>query len=156
MRAIVLSDTHGSRKKLYDIVTGLGMFDVLVRLGDGVSDLNAVKPYIQADIVAVKGNNDIFSYLPEFRVIELCGQKIYCCHGHNAGVRNGRAALAKLAKDAGCSVALYGHTHSIADETIDGVRCMNPGSIGYPIGGAAVIEITDTDGTFRAEIVKEP
>ena len=68
MRAIVLSDTHGSRKKLLDTLTAVGNFDLLVHLGDGVSDIDAVRPYINADVLAVKGNNDIFSYLPETRV----------------------------------------------------------------------------------------
>ena len=153
MRAIILSDTHGSRNKLCETVAALGDFDVLVHLGDGASDLDAVRPYINADIIAVQGNNDIFTNLPEWRAIELCGQKVYCCHGHNAGVRGKRDTLARLAREAGCSLAFYGHTHSQADETIDGVRCMNPGSIGYPVGGRAVIEMTDDGGETNIRFI---
>lgn len=146
MRIIVLSDTHGSRKKLLDTLSVLGSFDMLIHLGDGVADLDAVRPYVNADVVAVKGNNDIFSYLPEQRTIELCGLRVFCCHGHTAGVRGNRMNLARLAKEAGCEIALYGHTHKIADETIDGVRCLNPGSLGFPVGKRKVIEISDSDG----------
>ena len=144
MRAIIISDTHGSRQKLYDALSQLGAFDVLVHLGDGVSDTDALRSYINADIIAVKGNNDIFSFLPESRIIELCGHRAYCCHGHTISVRSNRSSLARLAKESGCDIALYGHTHKPADETIDGVRCLNPGSIGYPVGKRKVIEIADT------------
>ena len=130
MRAIILSDTHGSRNKLCETVAALGDFDVLVHLGDGASDPDPVRPYKNADSMAVKGNNDIFTNLPGGRARDLGGQKVYCCHGQKAGVRGRRDPLARLAREAGCTLAFYGHTHSQADETIDGVRCMKPGSIG--------------------------
>lgn len=154
MRAIILSDTHGSRKKLLDTLTAVGNFDLLVHLGDGVSDIDAIRPYINADVLAVKGNNDIFSYLPETRAKEICGLRVFCCHGHTIGVRGNRTALARRAAELGCSVALYGHTHKVADETIDGVRCLNPGSIGYPVGKRTVIEITDVSGKTEINFIE--
>ena len=153
MRVVILSDTHGSRGRLLDAVREAGAFDVLVHLGDGISDVDAMRPYINADVIAVRGNNDIFSYQPDFRVAELCGQKVYMCHGHTAGVRESRERLAALAKEAGCPIALYGHTHIFADETINGVRCLNPGSIGYPGGAHGYIEMSDGGGEARIRFV---
>ena len=154
MRAIVLSDTHGNKNRLLNILTDAGDFDVLIHLGDGTGDLDAVRPFVNADIIAVKGNNDIFTGLPESRIIELCGLRIYCCHGHTADVRSSRARLAHIAKEAGCDIALYGHTHIAADETINGVRCINPGSVGYPVGKRMYIEISDDGGCAGIRFVE--
>lgn len=146
MRTLILSDTHGYPNKLLDALKTAGDCDMLVHLGDGRRDLLSVRPYLNADVVEVRGNNDFSSdNLPEYRVIELFGQKIFCCHGHLLGVRDGLGLLAAAAQRNGCSVALFGHTHEVADETVSGVRCLNPGSIGYPMGARAVIEVTEGD-----------
>lgn len=144
MRALILSDTHGYPNKLLDALKTAGDCDMLVHLGDGRRDLLTVRPYLHADVVEVKGNNDFSSdNLPEYRIINICGQNVFCCHGHLFGVREGLEGLAAVATKNGCSVALFGHTHEVADTIVNGVRCLNPGSIGYPMGAKAVIEVTE-------------
>jgi len=56
--------------------------------------------------------------------------KILCCHGHKYGVKSTLTRLAAHAKELGCDVALYGHTHRANSEIVDGVLCLNPGSLG--------------------------
>ena len=63
-------------------------------------------------------------------MIEEEGLSVFCCHGHRYGVKSGLARLAARAKELGCEVALYGHTHRAAVEEVDGVLCVNPGSAG--------------------------
>lgn len=146
MRTLILSDTHGYPNKLLDALKAAGDCDELVHLGDGSRDLLAVRPYINADILTVRGNNDFSSdNLPSYRIIEVGGEKIFCCHGHLLGVREGLSGLAAEAAKNGCTVAAFGHTHEVADVTVSGVRCLNPGSIGYPMGMKAVIEVTEGD-----------
>ncbi|MBR6788259.1 MAG: metallophosphoesterase [Clostridia bacterium] len=155
MRAIVVSDTHGYYANLHEILKALGEYDVLIHLGDGYSDLRFIKPYINADIVCVGGNNDFSSdNLRKEVIIELFGEKIFCTHGHRYGVRQGRETLSKVALANGCKYALYGHTHEVMDEMIGEVRCMNPGSIGYPLNGRALIEITDNNEKIHFNFIK--
>ena len=45
--------------------------------------------------------------------------------------------LPQRAREEGCLVALYGHTHRMLLERIDGVLVCNPGSISLPRGGPA-------------------
>ena len=152
MRALILSDTHGYVGKLQDALFEAGDCDVIVHLGDGVRDLSALRGYVHADVLAVRGNNDLFAGdIPDSRVVTVGEVRLFCTHGHLYGVRSDRTALARAAKKEGCAYALYGHTHILADETIEGVRCLNPGSIGYPMGKRAVLEVTAThgDATFR-------
>lgn len=42
--------------------------------------------------------------------------------------------LAATASVNGCDIALYGHTHVMADEVVSGIRLINPGSPSCPRG----------------------
>lgn len=50
-------------------------------------------------------------------------------HGHEHHVHQGLDTLVAVAKQNGCKIALYGHTHLYRTELIDGIYVMNPGSI---------------------------
>ena len=60
------------------------------------------------------------------------GIKILCVHGHEHHVHQGLDTLISVAKQNGCKIALYGHTHLYRTELIDGIYVMNPGSIDSP------------------------
>ena len=154
MRYVAISDTHGNRNKLLDLLGAGGECDAVIHLGDGENELPLIRSAVNADVIAVKGNNDCFSSLPLFRTISIGGAGVYCCHGHTLGVRENRAVLAENARHNGCSVALYGHTHISADETIDGVRCVNPGSVGYPYNKYGYVELTDVGGNLSVRFIE--
>ena len=72
MRALILSDTHGYVGKLQDALYDAGDCDVIVHLGDGVRDLSALRGYVHADVLAVRGNNDLFAGdVPDSRVVTV-------------------------------------------------------------------------------------
>ena len=71
---------------------------------------------------------------PEFEVFELEGITFFVTHGHHQYVNAGREYLANMAKEKGASIALYGHTHKLNAETVDGVLCINSGSTNFPRG----------------------
>ncbi len=126
---VVLSDSHGRYKNVQKISPLFAENDYVVHLGDGSSDM---RPYTSQDpdkFYVLKGNCD-FSYGQEECVIEAEGVSVLCCHGHRYGVKRGTAGLSARAKQLGCTVALYGHTHRAAAEETDGVLCVNPGAIG--------------------------
>ena len=123
MAVAVISDTHGLLRP--EVVRALAGVERILHMGDvGSPDileqLEAIAP-----VVAVRGNVDHGAWaeaLPRNQVVEVFGRNAYMLHN-----------LAELDIDpaaAGMAYVFYGHTHTPADEERDGVRYVNPGSIG--------------------------
>ncbi|MHC0552248.1 metallophosphoesterase family protein [Salinicoccus sp. CNSTN-B1] len=55
-------------------------------------------------------------------------------HGHYYGIKKDRGKLASRAREYDASYALYGHSHIAKAEKINGVYCINPGSISLSKG----------------------
>ncbi len=128
-KLVVLSDSHG-RKKSVELVQSLfEENDYIVHLGDGSSDLRETFSRFPEKTYICKGNCDLFYGEDEF-VLEVERLRILCCHGHKYGVKSNLYRLAERAKEKDCTVALYGHTHRAACDVVDGITCINPGSLG--------------------------
>lgn len=123
MKWVVVSDNHGMSPILTDIKSIHHDADRFIHLGD--SEFMRDNPEIR-DYVAVRGNCD-GPWFEQTMVLQEDG--IFLTHGHLYAVNGGREKLAAAAKEAGCSLALYGHTHVRQIEEIEGVICINPGSI---------------------------
>ena len=52
------------------------------------------------------------------------------------------------------SIFLSGHTHIKLDKTVDGIRCLNPGSVSIPKDGSNSCLIYE-NGSFRFCILEE-
>lgn len=126
---VVLSDTHSRRGAIDGLFPLFEENDLLVHLGDGSVDFRSVFSNYPEKTYICRGNCDFTYGIDEF-VLEEEGFRIFCCHGHRYGVKSGRERLAARAKELGCNLALYGHTHVARCEEIDGVTCINPGSAG--------------------------
>lgn len=92
---------------------------------------------IKEDILCVRGNCDTevdqmvleFPIMADYAVI-FDGQKtIYCTHGHKYNLEN-------LPPINSGDILLHGHTHIKADETVNGIRYINPGSVSIPKDGS--------------------
>ena len=127
----------------------------------GLFDVNTVifgrlqKEFPQMKFYYVGGECD-YGHHKMLEVIEAGGYKILCVHGHEHNVQGTLDALIGEAKQHGCKVALYGHTHMYRTECIDGVYIMNPGAIDSPRGknkpSYGVITI-DSTGKLMMNIV---
>lgn len=126
---VVLSDSHGRSVNVKKLQPLFAENDYIVHLGDGSTDLRDTFTQFPDKTYICKGNCD-FSYGAEELVIEAEGLSLYCCHGHKYGVKTRLDRLAARAKEMGCEIALYGHTHRAAIDVVDGVTCINPGSLG--------------------------
>lgn len=126
---VILSDTHGRRSAVEKLRPLFAENDYIVHLGDGVSDMREVSGIYPEKLYQVRGNCD-FSYASDELIIEAEGVRILCCHGHKYGVKSALDRLAAHAKELDCEIALYGHTHRAAIDEVDGVTCINPGSLG--------------------------
>ena len=133
---VVLSDSHGrNHKALSKLEPLFAENDFIVHLGDGSSDMRQVFAQYPEKTYICRGNCD-FAYGAEEFIIEAEGLRILCCHGHRYGVKRGLEALAEAAKQKGCEIALYGHTHTANIESVNGVLCVNPGALGSFSGGS--------------------
>lgn len=88
-----------------------------------------LSPHEMHGFVSVQGNNDPYHTFPELVVVPIQGYRALIVHGHRVGISNRLRQLAKLAKEHQCQFVFFGHSHVFADDTVDGIRIMNPGSI---------------------------
>lgn len=126
---VILSDSHGRRKAVEKLRPLFAENDYIVHLGDGSADMREIFGAYPEKTYVIKGNCDGF-YGEAECVIEAEGLSVLCCHGHRYGVKSGLGRLSARAKELGCEIALYGHTHRAEIREVDGVLCINPGSAG--------------------------
>ncbi|MDO5401641.1 MAG: phosphodiesterase [Eubacteriales bacterium] len=171
MKLIIASDIHGSAywcRRLCDLVAA-EQPDRLVLLGDLLyhgprNDLprdyapKKVIPMLNGlreIILAVRGNCEAevdqmvltFPCMADCAQLLVDGQSLYLTHGHHGSPQ----ALPPLPKG---SVFLSGHTHVKLDKVVDGIRCLNPGSVSIPKDGSHSCMIYE-NGTFRFHIWEE-
>ena len=130
---LVVSDSHRNDQNLKDVLRRIGMIDILIHLGDAEGSEGMIQQYAGDGVQCyfVQGNNDFFTSLPKDLVVKL-GRHRCLTHGHYYGVNMGVEGLVDEAKQRGCDVAMFGHTHRPFLKTLEGVTCLNPGSISYP------------------------
>lgn len=132
MKILVISDTHRQINKVLNLLSDNSDITNVIHLGDLVRDAEDIQEHFPDKIYhKIQGNNDLFSFEKPEVFLCLCGHNIFATHGHAYGVRGGVSLLAKRASTMGCDLALFGHTHNFADETVFGVRCLNPSNKGY-------------------------
>jgi putative phosphoesterase len=131
-RIAVISDTHGKSldvlpQEIYDeVVAG----DIVVHCGDydRLSLLNQLRQ-VSKRFIGVFGNIDsidIRAELPEKTVFEVEGRRIGVIHPHWGGPPFGmEEAIAKEFE--AVDMILFGHTHDVYYQTINGVVYLNPG-----------------------------
>lgn len=132
-----MSDSHRDVGAVETIVErNLGKADMFIHLGDGEYETDFVMmQYPHLDFRRVVGNCDYDSMLPRYMVIDTAGARIFCTHGHLFGVRSGLERIISAAKQEGCNIILYGHTHERLERFEDGIYIMNPGSCSSPRDG---------------------
>jgi putative phosphoesterase len=116
----VISDTHGLMRP--EALRALAGSHLIIHAGD-VGDpklLDALRTI--APLIAVRGNIDTASALPEFERIEQDGKSIYVLHDVNQ--------LDFDPATAGIDAVISGHSHKPSIRTAGGVLYLNPGSAG--------------------------
>lgn len=107
MRLLVISDSHGNRQKLSELLAAAPPFDAIAFLGDGGSELSLLPE--DKPLYIVKGNCDIAGAAPLSLTFCADGKKVFLCHGHQYHVKSDLLSLMYAAEDA--DIVLYGHTH---------------------------------------------
>lgn len=148
MRILVISDSHKKTGVIDRIIRKEQNAKEIFFLGDNASDIeDFIFEYPDRNFHIVAGNCDYFSAYKSFDIANIGKIKILFAHGHTFGVKQGlTGALKRYAKENGCSIALYGHTHIANIEYDNGVYVVNPGSCSCSREGSesyAVIDILD-------------
>lgn len=153
MRFVIASDTHGRTDKLIELQMKEPA-DRYLFAGDLCDEPKVAGPWAM-----VQGNNDHYlgSTLPKAIVIDAGKHKILMTHGHLQGYYDRTKKLAKLARDNGCDILVYGHTHRPEITEQDGVLILNPGSLSRPRSplGCTYMTLDIDDDKVDPQIVQE-
>lgn len=145
MRIVVISDSHKRSDIVEKILYAQPDASHVFFLGDNADDIEDLQ-YIFSDklFFILSGNCDYFSTYPSSNIATVGGKKIFFTHGHTLSVKYGTENLLKTARQNGCNIALYGHTHISNIIYEDGIYIVNPGSCSRARNGResyAVIDI---------------
>ena len=148
-RIVVISDTHKDFLSLRKIAERhMHNADLFIHLGDLEEDVKKLRAlYPNLPFQQVRGNCDFGSKLKTVDIVEMGRAKALFCHGHTMMVGSGTERLEQAAREQGCNIALFGHTHVSVCRYQDGLYLMNPGSPAQPRDGRksyGIIDITDT------------
>ena len=124
-KIIAVADTHGDRAAIQIIRDAHP--DAFLRIHCGDSELRKSD---MLGYITVQGNADYPDEFPGGKLIRTSGHTILVKHGHDLfGSYPQYRYLAEEAKKYGCDILLFGHAHVFCDETVNGVRIINPGAV---------------------------
>ena len=132
-KILVLSDNHRRLDYVEKVLRLHPDISMCIHLGDseGEGEVQALLPK-GCESYFLQGNNDFFSYLPKDVEVRIGKERCFLTHGHLYGVNFGLERLSEEARDRNCSMAFFGHTHKPCNKVVNGVHCINPGSISFP------------------------
>ncbi|WP_335869149.1 metallophosphoesterase [Bacillus sp. 2205SS5-2] len=130
MRVLVVSDSHGSIESLLELQQLYhGKVDEMFHCGDSelTNHDEALKHFL-----TVKGNCDWNGDFPEDIVHAVKGTTFFVTHGHMYNVKMSLMNLSYQAIEHNADIVLFGHSHVLGVEFVDGILYVNPGSILLP------------------------
>ncbi len=155
MKILVVSDTHGRAENLSDVIE-IEKPDRIFHLGDGQGVEDKIWMMTEAPAECVCGNCDWGGNLPSDVVVEVGNHKFLLTHGHYYGVDFGYERIAEAAREKGCDIALYGHTHVPTIDRYEELIIANPGSISMPRQNSRehtyMTILVDNDGELKMDL----
>ncbi len=158
MKVIILSDTHGSKKNMDNIIPTIKeSIDLIIHAGDHFKDSVYLSEKSGKPVIAVAGNCDYENVEDEVE-FEIENVRFFLTHGHRHRVKYDLGILAEYAKEKEADIAVFGHTHIKANEVVSGVQILNPGSLSQPRDGLdgsyVIMEIENCSYSFEYFNVK--
>ena len=133
MKIIVVSDTHGNNGSFLETAMAMEKPDLLIHLGDYISDAKKISKIMKVDYITVKGNGDYgIMDFNEDELLEINGKKIFLTHGHRYNVSYNLENIYHKGLELGADLILFGHTHVPIIEKTKELIIMNPGSPSTP------------------------
>ncbi len=129
MRFLVVSDSHGSIEEIDAVLNRHGEIDVIFHCGDVEYPKEEID---KRNIICVNGNSIYDTDFEDELVLIVKDKKFLITHGHLYNVKSSTEELTRKAKKLNIDFCLFGHTHVIHYENVDGMIIINPGSINRP------------------------
>lgn len=124
MRVIVMSDSHGRDDRIQELLDLYPDASYFIHCGDIECD-----PQKFLQLICVQGNNDLYYQYKNEIKLNILGHNILIMHSHQFSYYERSRKMAEHAIEKDCEIFLYGHTHVLKDEVVNGVRLINPGSL---------------------------
>ena len=145
MLVAVVSDTHNVREYMDKVKSVIKKADVLIHLGDNISDLYYIAEGFNGAIYGVKGNCDFGTSELKEQVIELEDKKFLITHGDRYNVKYNMTNIYLRARELGIDGAMFGHSHIPFIEKETNIWLINPGSASLPRQGKHTIVFIEVE-----------
>jgi len=155
MRIMVVSDTHGNYLAPLTLLDGAGA-DMLIHLGDLLTDAICLEPLLDIPLLKVAGNCDLTATAKRELIETIAGKRFFITHGDIYRVKNGLESLTEKAVAHKAAVALFGHTHSPCVHKQDGILLVNPGTLMAGSNAKSYAILTVNSSSVTAEIIHLP
>ncbi|MDF9824125.1 putative phosphoesterase [Breznakia sp. PF5-3] len=147
MKIVVVSDSHSMVKPLKMILDKHADADYFLHCGD-----ICLPPEEYPRYITVCGNNDYYDY-PMEMILNLGKHRLIMFHSHMISYFKREEKMIRKAKNEGCDIVCYGHTHVAYYEIKNGVHILNPGSVYHSRDGRApsyaIMNIDDQSGNIE-------
>lgn len=132
-KVLVVSDSHRRDQNLKKAIANMGDYmDMMIHLGDSETEEQLIRRLTDKPVEMVRGNCDGLSGLPIASILTIKHHKVFITHGHRYGGARDMGVLKEMAKENGCDVLMFGHTHIPYLEETEDVVLFCPGSISQP------------------------
>jgi putative phosphoesterase len=111
IKILVVSDSHGARKRLQKIIDRETPFDCLIHCGDGAGDLGLVRLPHGITVLSVAGNMDRAGIRERLIETTLGDVNFLICHGDQFGAHYDYERLLNEGLRRGVDIICCGHTH---------------------------------------------
>lgn len=161
----ILSDTHSEVHPR--VLEKMNRCDVIVHAGDicGGQVLEQLTPKT-GELLAVRGNNDVEQHwltdssykladLQDERRLDLPGGSLAVIHGHQYWSREDPQS-AILSHFPSARAVIYGHSHYVQHEKIEGRWLLNPGAAGSKLnrGGSSCLVLKASEDQWLIEMFR--
>lgn len=127
-----MSDSHGCNREIEYVMDKEKDADLFLHCGD-----ICVDEFTYPQMLTVCGNNDFYDY-PLQRVLNVEGHRLIMFHSHQFSYIKREEKMIQRAKEHGCDIICYGHTHVAYDAVVQGIHIINPGSLYHSRDGRAI------------------
>lgn len=154
IQIVLCSDSHRTVEPLLYLRKKYAHADYFVHCGDSELPKEMLEGF-----ACVGGNNDMYGEYPDHLALSIGSHRIYVTHGHRDMILGHLELLVKKAKNNQCDIVCYGHSHVADVEVIDGITCLNPGSIWHNRDGSMpsymVVTLEDNSITWEKKVYKK-
>ncbi len=131
MKVLIISDSHGLKEELYQVLDRhKHEVDIMFHCGDSELPKQSFASY--ENLLIVGGNCDYDHEYDDDIFYEKDQLKVFVTHGHLHNVKMSAVKLSYRAEELGANLVCFGHSHIAVAFEENGVLFINPGSFRLP------------------------